>query len=181
MTDPSSSTPSNDALTGSQTPLTGGPVLGLASAAKACGVSLSTLRRRRSDLEKFGAVQTPTGWQIPITALIGAGLMDRVTPPPSSDAPVTPLAWGDDAASHALREELEAMRSRLASAEQRAAVAEAVAAERERLIQSQAAALRMLEAPAAARPETDQAAASAAVPAKPEPVGRPNFWRRLRG
>jgi hypothetical protein len=42
---------------------------------------------------------------------------------------------------------LEALREKLADAEKRAAVAEAIAAERERIIEVQALALRMLEAP----------------------------------
>ncbi|BAS18719.1 hypothetical protein AHiyo8_pII70330 (plasmid) [Arthrobacter sp. Hiyo8] len=42
---------------------------------------------------------------------------------------------------------MEALKADLAEAEKRAAVAEAVAAERERIIAAQAQALRMLEAP----------------------------------
>jgi hypothetical protein len=95
---------------------------------------VSTLRRKRTQLKELGAAETARGWQIPVTALISLGLMDRVTAPPSDDAP-----------SDALTGELEALRTALAAAEQRAAVAEAVAAERERMIQTQAMALRMLE------------------------------------
>jgi hypothetical protein len=121
--------------------------MGLAEAAKACGVSVSTLRRKRTDLEAHGAAQTASGWHIPVTALIALGLMERVTAPPSSDTP-----------SDTLTGEVDALRSQLAAAEQRAAVAEAIAAERERIIQTQAMALRMLEAtkaPAPAVPGAD--------------------------
>jgi hypothetical protein len=119
--------------------------MGLAEAAKACGVSVSTLRRKRTDLEAHGAAQTAAGWHIPITALIAVGLMERVTPPPAPDTPHDGVTG-----------ELEALRAKLAAAEQRAAVAEAIAAERERVIQTQAMALRMLEATKAPAPaQTD--------------------------
>jgi hypothetical protein len=125
--------------------------MGLAEAAKACGVSVSTLRRKRTDLEAHGAAQTATGWHIPVTALIALGLMERVTAPPSHDTP-----------SGTLTGELDALRSQLAAAEQRAAVAEAIAAERERVIQTQAMALRMLEA-----------AKTPALPTPPAPAPMP--------
>lgn len=124
--------------------------MGLAEAAKACGVSVSTLRRKRTDLEAQGAAQTATGWRIPVTALIAVGLMERVTPPPATDTPHDGVTG-----------ELEALRAKLAAAEQRAAVAEAIAAERERVIQTQAMALRMLEATKAPAPAVPGAADSA--------------------
>ena len=124
--------------------------MGLAEAAKACGVSVSTLRRKRTDLEAHGAAQTATGWHIPVTALIALGLMERTTPPPSSDTPHDGVTG-----------ELEALRAKLAAAEQRAAVAEAIAAERERVIQTQAMALRMLETPKAPAPAVPGADAPA--------------------
>lgn len=106
---------------------------------------MSTLRRKRTQLKELGAAETARGWQIPVTALITLGLMDRVTEPPSHDTP-----------PDALTGELDALRSQLAAAEQRAAVAEAVAAERERVIQTQAMALRMLEAAAPTRPPVEE-------------------------
>lgn len=157
--------------------------MGLAEAAKACGVSVSTLRRKRTDLEAHGAAQTATGWHIPITALIALGLMERVTPPPAPDTPHDGVTG-----------ELEALRAKLAAAEQRAAIAEAVAAERERMIQTQAMALRMLEATKAPAPAVPGAAAPALTegtatapptpdttkdrPSEPAPL---RLWRRLSG
>lgn len=157
--------------------------MGLAEAAKACGVSVSTLRRKRTELVAHGAAQTASGWHIPVTALIAVGLMERVTPPPSPDAP-----------NDGVEGELEALRVKLAHAEQRAAVAESVAAERERVIQTQAMALRMLEAsrtPAPAVPDTDAPAptdgpvtapstpdATKDMPSKPVPPGP--RWATLR-
>lgn len=129
-------------------PSTKPPVVGLAEAARMCGVSVSTVRRKREELSEYGAAQTSKGWQIPIPALIATGLMQRTTPPPATPSAETvdtlhdtPAPSGDDA----LQMELEALRSQLVDAERRAAVAEAVAAERERIIEAQQTSLRMLE------------------------------------
>jgi hypothetical protein len=181
MTAPSTETPPTDTVKGGTPPLVGGPVLGLAAAAKACGVSVSTIRRKREDLEELGAVATPSGWRIPIAALVGSGLMPPTTQPPAHDSPVRPPVGGGDAPSETLREELETLRSRLAAAEQRAAVAEAIAAERERLIESQAMALRMLEAPVTATPTTSPAPPVEPVPGQPQVTSRLTLWQRIRG
>jgi hypothetical protein len=145
MTVPSNVKPPLSSVKGVKTPPPGVPLMGLAEAASACGVSVSTLRRKRTQLKELGAAETARGWQIPVTALITLGLMDRVTEPPSHDTP-----------PDALMGELDALRSQLAAAEQRAAVAEAIAAERERVIQTQAMALRMLEASAPVRQVADE-------------------------
>lgn len=137
----------------------GAPFLSLAEAAKTCGISVSTLRRKRADLKELGAAETAKGWQIPVTALITLGLMDRVTAP-LHEAPSPAQVKGimkppTDTPSDSPFQELEALRreqaellTKLADAEKRAAVAEAVAGERERIIQTQASALRILEAKA---------------------------------
>jgi hypothetical protein len=169
--------------------------LGLAEAAKACGVSVSTLRRKRQELTANGAAQTANGWRIPVTALIALGLMDRTTDAHHEsrhDTPaipaMTPTMTG---ASNALAGELNALRAQLADAEQRAAVAEAVAAERERIIEAQAMALRMLEAsknpvPKAPTPprndDHEQASAQgyADYPRRPQPAPL-RLWKRLSG
>jgi hypothetical protein len=167
------------------TPPAGGPTLGLAEAAKACGVSVSTLRRKRPELEANGAAQTAKGWSIPITALIALGLMDRTTGSRHDgqhDTPMTPtMAPPNDA----LTAQLDALRTALADAERRAAVAEAVAAERERMIQTQAMALRMLEAsktPPAPLPtaSSEPAQHPVNIPEQPAPLDVPKrpWWRR---
>lgn len=175
-------------MIGAMQPSSDGPVLGLAEAAKACGISVSTLRRKRGDLEDAGAIATPAGWRIPITALVSLGLMPATTPPPEEPrmAPtMQPPAGGGNAPADTLREELDALRSRLVAAEQRAAVAEAIAHERERVIEAQATALRMLEAPATstATPtsESTPAAPAVPVPGQPQQPQRPTLWQRLRG
>lgn len=139
-----------------------GPVLGLKEASKVATVSLSTLRRRKDELVAAGATVNDDGWQIPISALVSLGLMDRVTPGETSDRSAdtvsdtpangspTPSDTRDIsdvvAEIEKIRGRLEEAERRASQAEQRAAVAEAVALERDRLIEHQERALRMLEA-----------------------------------
>lgn len=160
------------------------PALGLAAAAKACNVSESTLRRKRPELLAAGATQTAKGWSIPIPALIELGLMDRTTqtPPdspqnsPQQAAVTGPMEPRTDTV-------VEALRAQLAEAEKRAAVAEAIAEERERIIAAQAQALRMLEAPKQAVQEpvsAQEAAAADPVPVSPDRPERPWWKRKLR-
>lgn len=124
------------------------PTIGLAEAARVCGVSESTIRRRRAELLELGASQGPKGWSIPIPALVQLGLMTATTAPdaviarePLQESPVEAVMTPSALA------EVEALREALTAAELRAAVAEARAEERERVIEAQAQALRMLEAP----------------------------------
>jgi hypothetical protein len=164
MTTPSTVKPPLSTMEGVTTPPAGVPTLGLAEAAKACGVSVSTLRRRRPELAAHGAAQTANGWRIPVTALIAIGLMGRTTDAHHESRHDTPMMPSMTpvmmAPVDALTGELEALRAKLADAEQRAAVAEAVAAERERVIQTQAMALRMLEASKTPAPATTGAGTS---------------------
>lgn len=168
------------------------PVLGLAQAAKAAGVSESTLRRRRSELKEHGAVQTDKGWRIPVPALVALGLMAGTTPAPGdrgddrpADSPVRPsMTPGQEAAVTA---RVEVLQQRLVEAERRAAVAEAVLVERERIleerertIQAQAMALRMLDAPVKATPlQTPEPAAHTQMPTDvpKREAGKRRFWR----
>ena len=122
--------------------------MGLTQAAKACGISVSTLRRRKEQLVAAGTKITDKGWQIPIPALVSLGYLSSTTPasdtPP--EIPVTPLVEPPVIPPvETLSNEVENLRLKLVEAETRAQVAEAISAERERIIQVQAAALRMLE------------------------------------
>jgi hypothetical protein len=169
MTAPSTVKPALSAVAGVMTPPAGVPTLGLAEAAKACGVSVSTLRRKRPELSAHGAAQTANGWRIPVTALIALGLMDRTTDTRHESQHDTPMTPTTTPPADALIAQLDALRTALADAERRAAVAEAVATERERTIQTQAMALRMLEASKAPATPTPTAPTEPAEPAPPAP------------
>lgn len=161
------------------------PVLGLAEAARATGVSESTLRRKRPELLKAGATQGPKGWSIPIPVLVELGLLDKTTSPSPErghDSPSAPPEAASTAPATPPSTEplLEALRAKLAEAEKRAAVAEAIAEERERIIQVQAQALRMIEAPRT--PQEQPAPTQAPVPEpsreQPSSLGKLRFWKR---
>lgn len=134
------------------------PTMGLAEAARECGISESTLRRRKASLVAAGATVSAKGWAIPIPALVSLGLLGATTPPPAGSVPAATVSPADGPHDATLVE-LDSLRARLADAERRAAVAEAIAGERERIIQAQAATLRMLErgthdSPAEGLPDT---------------------------
>jgi hypothetical protein len=94
---------------------TNGPTISLAEAADRCSASRSTIQRKLKAGEILGATRTDSGgWSIPITGLIGAGLMPRTTPADTAPAPVS-----DQSA------EIELLRVKLAAAEDRATAAEA--------------------------------------------------------
>lgn len=165
-----------------------------AQAASLCQVSSATIRRARQD----GRLPNSTpdgsgGWRILATDLIAAGLLTRAAAPPDTGAsggvspkmeplhmsgdipPVTPHGTRDTAPDTA--RELTDLRARLAAAEQRAAVAEALAIERERALERADVMLRMLEAGRVTPPRVT-------VEEPPfvadEPAPRP-WWRRLTG
>lgn len=157
------------------------PVLGLAEAAKACSVSESTLRRRRPELLAAGATRDSKGaWRIPVPALVELGLLSRQTPPDRPPQPLQEAVTAPATQPH-LEPLLAEVRAKLAAAEQRAAVAEAVAEERERIIQAQAQTLRMLEAPKPAAPQDQPApqeeTLSTGVTSTPEAPKR-RWWKR---
>ena len=108
------------------------------AAAKLTGYSIPTVRKRLSDLRRYGAVQIDGRWQIPVSALHAVGLTQRVTS--NGDSKDT----GDALPSETISE-IETLRGQLAEALQRAAVAEAVAAEREKALERADRALLMLE------------------------------------
>ena len=155
-----------------------------------CGVSESTMRRRRSDLLTKGAVQSQDGaWRIPIAALVDAGWMDRVTAPdPPSPIAVTGLATPPyDTQVVAppevveLRDELARAKERLTKIELELAVAHAVAEERRQALEFERLAFRSLTAAAseqATRPTAggDEMVPPAATPLPPTP--RERWWRR---
>jgi hypothetical protein len=115
------------------------PVLTLKEAAEACQVNLKTIRRRR-DKGDFpnsyrSATRASSPWLIPVTDLIASGL----TPgKPTAEEPA-PVASSEP-------DELYKLKAEVAEFRRRAELAEAIAAERERTIETQATALKMIEA-----------------------------------
>nr|AFK88687.1 hypothetical protein [Acidipropionibacterium jensenii] len=162
-----------------------GPTLSMAEAARACGVSVSTVRRHRDALVAHGATRHDASWVIPLSALISCGLMPRVTPP---DAP-SPNNVAPAMTSHGdapLTGEVQELRERLANAEHRTELAEAIAAERQHTIDAQRIALRALEPGSTHNsPATDEPATAREQPPGPEPSDsrphRRSWWRRLTG
>lgn len=128
------------------------PTVSLARAVELCGVSRSTIQRRKTELIELGATVKPSGWVIPIPALIGAGLLSPTTPPdPIAD---TPSDTSKDTPSDT--SEIERLRERLRDAETRAEVAEAIADERGKALDRADIALRMLEAGKPAEKQQEQ-------------------------
>lgn len=149
----------------STNPAPAGAVFTLAEAAQVAGVSTSTIKRRRVDLLKAGATSTPQGWQVPVSALVAVGLLDGVTGQatvvdPVRDLALTPLIGaGVDPLEPVVRQ----LRQALADAERRAAVAEAISVERDRLIEAQSRTIAALEA----RTEGEQASDQHRSPREP--------------
>ena len=119
--------------------MTSEPVYSISSAAELTGYSLPTIRKRLDDLRKHGAVQVEGRWRIPLSALHQAGLMVKVTTNPDRKVVA-------DSLDSATTNEIATLRAELADALQRAAVAEAVAAERGQALERADVALRMIEA-----------------------------------
>ncbi|MFC9486575.1 helix-turn-helix domain-containing protein [Streptomyces hydrogenans] len=89
------------------------PMLNQREAAAACGVSRSTIRRRREAGLLPGAVEDPErGWLIPVEALLGAGFTLNAPAPPDT-TPVRPVdhaAGLEGGAVQELRAELDRLR-----------------------------------------------------------------------
>ena len=124
------------------------PTVSQSRAAELCGVSTTTIRRYRQSgrLEGCEPDEQSGGWKVPIPSLVAAGLLKRSSPadtvtaervePDKSPHEVTPQT--------ALEARISELEAALAKAEQRAAVAEAQAVERDRTIAAQELALKAL-------------------------------------
>jgi hypothetical protein len=182
------------------------PLLTQREAATACGVSRSTIRRRREAGELPGCVQDgERGWLIPVEALLAAGFRLNAPSPPEDTVragspgpaagPVAAGAVGEDVA--ALRAELERVRREHAEARHQAALAAAEAghlraqlAAKEEHIEDLRTALRAL-APAPERAAIEQSnrpatEAGAVVPGQthggtPTPAERAGAGREAGG
>lgn len=161
------------------------PVFTMREAAEVAGVSVSTLRRRREDLVAAGAGITESGWRVPMTALIGAGLIDGEGPRREDPAPEAVSEEPSDSKSDEQRgddrsgrveELLEALRDVERERDEwrrRAEIAEAVSEERRHSLdalraanESERLALRMLTAGDSPRPTAPEQTAG-------EPERRP--------
>lgn len=139
------------------------PTVSLARAVELCGVSRSTIQRRKKELIALGAEVSPQGWTIPIPALIGAGLLSNTTPPETPADTVADTPKDTPVDTPVDTSEIVRLRTLLAETEKRAEIAEAIAEERGRALERADIALRMLEVPRA----------TATVEAKP-----PRRWFR---
>lgn len=146
---------------GGQVPGGSTAVFTMREAARVAGVSVSTLRRRRDDLAAAGAVIDSSGWQVPITALIAAGLISGegqhhdIDDAPSAGTETATEAPGSDLGAvvrvRELEQRVQELSEQLHLWQRRAEVAEARAEERARSLdvlrvanESERLALRML-------------------------------------
>lgn len=156
---------------------TRGPVLTLKEAARIeGGASLSTLRRRLSELEKLGAVRTDQGWRIPIAALHQLGLIPGTTPPQGVMAPST--TPGDETPVET--PEIERLRREVADLRRRAEVAEARAEERGQALTDVRLAFRALEAGSSTNGTSEGSVAPAPTPPADRPKKRRRWWARVK-
>lgn len=169
------------------TPATGGPpCVGLREAARVSGVSVATVRRRREQLIELGATVQPSGWVIPIPALVGVGLLDRVSPPDTDSTSRGDTVHGTPSVSppgipvDIPSPEVEELRREVAELRRRAEVAEAVAAERQVTIDAQAMALRAIADRPYGEPSREPVAPTTAPEPSsppPAPAAEPQGWR----
>ncbi len=159
-------------------------------AAKLCGVSLRTVQRKSAQLEAAGAWKDTSGqWQIPMAAMRTSGLVPgRPTGPDT--APST--SRDKSGRQHDSSDKVTAiiaqykvteqyMAQQLSEWRRRAEVAEVQAAERQKIIDIQDRALRVLEEAAAAAAPTPPTPPPAPEPSSPDSVAsRRPFWFRRR-
>lgn len=163
------------------------PRWSLSEASKRTGVSRTTLLRRIEAGKIPGAIKTDEGWSIGIEDLIGAGII-----PDRPSQPEGVRGHGHPDFDHVQR--IADLERELAVAHAQRAAAEQVAVERERIIQSQAVTLLILQSaggnqpPAPDRlPPADQpqppAATDPSTERRPEPdnpLTNPLTWLRRR-
>ena len=165
---PISETPSQKRASGGSS-----VVFTMREAAHVAGVSVSTLRRRRTELEKAGAAITSTGWQVPMTALIAVGLIQGEgfhTAPQVRPSTSSVQASAEAENTGRLLERVSELEAEVQEWRRRAEVAEARAEERRRALdalqianETERMALRML---------TGQSTHTPQAPTAPEPAHR---------
>lgn len=160
------------------------PTFTLSEAARSCGVSRSTLRRRHENGDFSGAYKDAEGaWRIPIQDLIGVGLNPgRPSPPDAVSAPSEHVH--QDTMTMPVSE-WNALTERLAVAERERAVAEARLDERAQVVEALKITVRAIEmrVPNAASSTTESVVDLTDSPVTQESVnnGAPKgrrWWRK---
>lgn len=133
-------------------------------AAKACGVGRATIQRRLDAGSFPDAFKNDVGWQIPLSNLLAAGFVPgRPAPAEQEQAPDREPDRDPEPVVPEHVQKLHDLELQLARAQSQAQIAQAVADERQRLIDTQNRAMRMLEAAREdAQSATEQAARAAA-------------------
>lgn len=174
-------------------------MFGMKRAAEVAGVSVSTIRRNKELLRQHGAVISPDGWQVPITALVASGLMRRQTPPESStrrtsqtaEAPQVP---DNNEAIRRLELEVLELRHRAELAEERQRSAEQRAHDARELADALSETLKIERRMLTAEPssagsatnlERDSQSSSQPLPSAThspaESTAHRSWWRRMLG
>lgn len=136
--------------------------LSLTEAAKVCGVSPQTVRRRKARLEAIGANCSGSGWHLTLDELIAVGLTTKVR---------------GDRDTPSLQQRLDHAEARTREALLRVEALEAVLDVKDQVIETQAQALRLIEATRAAPPVPEPVPEEETTP---DPTAPPRgFWARL--
>ena len=141
-----------------------------AEAARETGASRTTIMRKLNANEFPQAIKGKDGWRIPLEDLLAAGLNPGRTPP--DHEPVREHDQVEDVQVLRLSHEVELLRVQLAAAQQ-------IAAEKDRVIETQAQALRALEAPQNWKVPAPESAQT--TPPPPQSTTRPTLRSGLRG
>lgn len=146
------------------------PMLTQREAAAACGVSRSTIRRRREDGALPHAVfDEGRGWLIPVDDLLAAGFRVNAPAPPDAGLAGADTGHGQDQEHEGTAAEVERLRAELADARREAAEAEAD----RRVAVAEAEAAREVAAARAAHIADLQQALAALAPAPERPALHP--------
>jgi len=141
-----------------------------AEAARETGVSRTTIMRKLAAGEFEQATKDDDGWRIPLDDLLAAGL--------NPGRPSPPVRGHDQSEVRTVSElshQVELLRVQLAAAQQLAVEKDRLAAEKDRVIETQAQALRALEAAPSppAQPSTAPPVESERQVSTPEPAAQP--------
>lgn len=165
-------------------------VFSMKQAAQVAGISVSTLRRRRAELESAGAVISSEGWKVPITALEALGLMEASPPKAYRTAEPAPqenpsvLQQSEELVQ--LRDQVLRLQDESRELRHRAELAEAIARERAEALNAERMALRMITAgssSSASSVESTEPQAPSTPHKTPEATSfsRGSWWKRTFG